>query len=505
LRRWFDVVIPLDPAFGPGLAQKLHLDAYSPFEQTLYIDADCLVYSDLNKLWDQFRDAEGLSLFGLYIDPGGSHYAVDDLDRYMAELDISRMVMTNTGMLYFDRSTLSGEAFETARSIAKRGHELGLRSHPVGFFNDEPIFGAVVEMLGLPVVSSTLQPVFTLGSFGTDDMSDINVIRQDSRQSFDGRPVQPSAIHFNVDSQHSKLYDRELRRLELSRRDRGTAVADLVTELVWAVRTLRDVNPTELPKSAGWRLLASEAIKSRLPHDLYAGIHKPTAAQLVARVRKRSRRPFTFVQVGSNDGLTGDPLFDTVMGDDVRGLLIEPVPELYERLIRNYQGKDGLVFAQVAVADREGERPFYWVSPLDGDPIWVDQLGSFSKEIVLSHADEVRDLANRIMTLQVPCRTISSLLMENGFEGLDLLHIDAEGADFEILKTIDFSADSAPRHILYEQKHLGADAGTAREFLQERGYDTIGVGPDVFAYRRPRRRLPLVKRLASSLAAPESQ
>ena len=485
LRRWFDVVVPLDSDFGPGLAQKLHLDLYTPFDQTLYMDADFLVFADLQRIWDQFRDIQGFSLFGLYLAPGEAHYAIDDLPAYMAKLGMSRIVMSNTGILYFDRSPTAGQAFELAREIAQNADCLGLRRHPAGFFNDEPIFGSVVELLDLPFISTTeecdsdgtTRPIFTLASFGTADMTDIDVRRGRSRHIGFGHNLEPSAIHFNVETQKSKVYDRELRRLEFGPRLGSTQLPDVATTLAWSLRRLRQ------------RLRGAAVLADGLPLSLYARKSNPSAAELVEEAAKRSPSPFTFVQVGSNDGRTGDPLFETVRQADVRGLLIEPMPELFERLTATYAEKRGLIFVNAAVAEDEGSREFFWVPSMPGDPIWVDQLGSFSREVVLSHSDRVAGIAERIKAVTVPCRTLSSLMTEQAFTRVDLLHIDAEGFDLAVLKTVDFRAPWAPRFILYEQKHLGPERATALALLRRQGYHTVDLGDDAFAFRGNKARL----------------
>jgi FkbM family methyltransferase len=493
LRPWFDIVVPVNHEYGPGLAQKLHLDLYSPFDRTLYIDSDFLVFRDLGLIWNQFSDVEGFSLFGFHLAPGEAHYAIDDLPAYMAKLGIARMVMTNTGILFFDRSATARNAFEKAREISENAERLGLRRHPVGFFNDEPIFGSVVELLGLPFVqvadrldadAATASP-FTLASFGTSGMTDIDVRRGASRHVLSGAMVEPAAIHFNVDSQQSKIYDRELRRLDFGRRFGRTRAPDLVTDLLWSVRSL-----APMTRRTFGRLRRAAVLADGLPHSSFIRRAGPTEpAPLVDEAARHSRPPFTFVQVGANDGLTGDPLFETVSRAEVRGLLIEPMPEMFERLTSNYASKPGLSMVQVAVGEDEGTRELYWVPSRPGDPIWVDLLGSFSRDVILSHAAEVPGIADRIQTLSVPCRTLSSLVVEHGFTRIDLLHIDAEGSDLAILRTLDFDARWAPRCILYEQKHLGPDATEAMDLLHRAGYHTLDLGMDVFAFRGLKGRL----------------
>ncbi len=66
------------------------------------------------------------------------------------------------------------------------------------------------------------------------------------------------------------------------------------------------------------------------------------------------------VQVGANDGAQGDPihaLFERHPGWS--GLLIEPVPFVFERLRANYHNDSRFIYARVAIADEQGSFPFY--------------------------------------------------------------------------------------------------------------------------------------------------
>lgn len=487
LRRLFDVVVPVDPAYGPGLAHKLHLDRYSPFAQTLFVDADFLMFHELERLWWFFRDTEGFGLFGRDLAPGEQHYAIEDVERCKAELGVDRMVMTNTGILYFDRSPTSEKVFETARLVAGRAGELGMHRHPVGYFNDEPIFGAAVTLLGLPVVTTTDPAGFTLAHFGTGGMDGIDVRAGHSRHEMVGQVFEPVAIHFNVDAQKSRVYDRELRRLELGPLGR-TPLPDLVTAARWAGRgpapgrrVLRRL--ARAGRGLARRLLEARAVDACIPWALYARL-RPRG--VVERAARRSPAPFHFVQVGSHDGRTDDPVHATAVRYPVRGILVEPVPQLFARLSSTYADAAGLTLVNAAVGPEEGRASFHWVQPRPGDPPWVDQLGSFSRDVILRHGDDVADLDERITALPVDCRTLASLVAEHAFDRVDLLHVDAEGWDFAILQTVDFTAAWAPRFILYEQKHLGDDKVAARAFLRRRGYRTVDFDMDVFAYRARR-------------------
>ena len=91
-----------------------------------------------------------------------------------------------------------------------------------------------------------------------------------------------------------------------------------------------------------------------------------------------------FVQIGANDGMLEDPLREFILANRWRGVLVEPVPYLFERLQRTYRDIDRVSLENVAIADREGSMPFYYVRESSGDPtvpVWHAGLGSFSRAV----------------------------------------------------------------------------------------------------------------------------
>lgn len=171
--------------------------------------------------------------------------------------------------------------------------------------------------------------------------------------------------------------------------------------------------------------------------------------------RARSAR---FVQVGSNDAGFGDPLRYHILHHGWRGLMIEPLPHIFARLRGRYADVADLQFANIAIDRIEGTRTFYHLRSSDepGLPPWYDQLGSFLKENVLKHTSFLPDIPERIVETQVRCQSFAGICREHGIDTFDVLHIDAEGYDFEVLRTIDLTAFH-PTLVLFEHRHLRAD------------------------------------------------
>lgn len=209
-----------------------------------------------------------------------------------------------------------------------------------------------------------------------------------------------------------------------------------------------------------------------------------------------------FVQVGSNDASLGDPIIDLVLGYGWRGVMIEPVPNVFQRLRGLHGSNPRLQFENVAIAGEDGVRTFYSLEPLDAPPSpWYDQMGSFSREHIVKHERFTPGLTQHIRETPVQCLTLTSLFTRHGIHDLDLLHVDAEGYDFEVLKSLDY-ARCSPRVLLFEHGHLSkADCSACLDFLRQGGYRHLHEGRDTLAMHRDAlRRWPDTARLFDALA-----
>jgi FkbM family methyltransferase len=192
-----------------------------------------------------------------------------------------------------------------------------------------------------------------------------------------------------------------------------------------------------------------------------------------------------FVEIGSNDGEQHDHLRPFILSREWAGIMVEPVPYIFDRLRRNYGGVERVILENAAVGPRDGELPFYYLVDASEEerrqlPDWYDGIGSFLKEAVLSHAAHIQDVERRIVCAQVPTLTFESLCRKHGVDRVDLLLVDAEGYDWEIIRSIDFKG-SRPELVVYEHFHLDPeDRAEAAAGLEALGYETMEEGFDTF-------------------------
>jgi FkbM family methyltransferase len=178
-----------------------------------------------------------------------------------------------------------------------------------------------------------------------------------------------------------------------------------------------------------------------------------------------------FVEIGSNDGRMFDPVYDFVMAGTWSGIMVEPVVSYFQQLQDNYHNSQNLIFENVAISEQEEMRAFYRIEEgHDFLPTWTHGLGSFYKEVLLSHERVIPGLRKYIIKQDVECISFNTLLDRNAVTNVDVLVVDTEGFDYQIIKQIDFERIH-PNIIVYEHKHLSrSDALVCRQLLKGHGY-----------------------------------
>src|SRR4051794_27440227 len=73
--------------------------------------------------------------------------------------------------------------------------------------------------------------------------------------------------------------------------------------------------------------------------------------------------PISFIQIGAHDGKTGDSIYPRATTRTWRGILVEPVKYLFDRLVENYRSFDRITCVNAAIAETPGRRTFYRMKP----------------------------------------------------------------------------------------------------------------------------------------------
>jgi hypothetical protein len=140
------VRLPTAPGFH-GCLNKLRLGDRSPFEETMFVDSDCLlVKEDMDRHWDKFR-SPGFSIAGDEV-TSGCWYSFEISD-VLATLRIPSMVKLNSGVFYFRTGEQTDQFFATALDlVARHSALLGTYHRNKLQIADEPFIGAAMGVLG---------------------------------------------------------------------------------------------------------------------------------------------------------------------------------------------------------------------------------------------------------------------------------------------------------------------------------------------------------------------
>jgi FkbM family methyltransferase len=143
-------------------------------------------------------------------------------------------------------------------------------------------------------------------------------------------------------------------------------------------------------------------------------------------------RELTFLQVGAFDGITKDPLHDYIGAYGWRGVLIEPQPRAAAQLRQLYQHNNRITVVEAAIDAERGEQTLFTVESETAPP-WAGGMASFQRSHILKHSRLIPGLEHMISAITVNCVLFDDVVGLLPTNRLDLLQIDAEGADARLL------------------------------------------------------------------------
>lgn len=208
-------------------------------------------------------------------------------------------------------------------------------------------------------------------------------------------------------------------------------------------------------------------------------------ACLAAHLMLSVPKPF-FIGIGANDGVTHDPLYSFIRDYGWPGVMVEPIPEVFTILERNYASFGQVKLVQAAIGTTDGTGTIYSVRANDPTSTRMTLHSSFDRNVLLKATEWYATLEENIVEVPVPIMRLDTLLEKTGADRVDVLKIDTEGHDLEILQTVDLKR-LAPRLILAEYAHLSRDSVLKMaDILLDSGYSISMNRLDMLAYRRDR-------------------
>ena len=193
-----------------------------------------------------------------------------------------------------------------------------------------------------------------------------------------------------------------------------------------------------------------------------------------------------FVQIGANDGRTGDPMFDVVNRYKLKGLVIEPQLDAFNKLKQTYSHHPQLILERAAISHTNGFVDFFRVSKdfwqahkfpknVDTQIASLDPL-QIRKHVEIFGGKKLAEDENAYLIKEtVPALTFASILEKHQVAHVDILQVDTEGFDYEVLRMLDWNRIK-PSVLHFEDVHLNDnDRIAAYTLLEEQGYDLFAT------------------------------
>ncbi len=209
LKLLFDVIIPTNDSFGIGIVQKLYMFDYSPFNETLFIDVDCLVLKDINFLFEEFRNKD-VSVIGRKVIEGKLFgFSVKEMQ---AKLNLAFVPTFNGGTYYFKKNEKALCVFEKAKEYLRQYDSLGIDRHR-GKINEEPLMSLAMGIYNQEPIDDHGKGMYT--PVGQSGQFRMDVLREYCEFIKNGIKVNPAIMHFGFGHTQAFHYRRETMKLKL--------------------------------------------------------------------------------------------------------------------------------------------------------------------------------------------------------------------------------------------------------------------------------------------------
>lgn len=169
-----------------------------------------------------------------------------------------------------------------------------------------------------------------------------------------------------------------------------------------------------------------------------------------------------FVDVGAHNGVlfSNSLFFDN---NDWKGICIEPIPRIFNELIKNRPNSINL---NCAVCETEGEMDFI---SLEGHTEMLSGITAFTDSRHFSRIqEEIHRHGGDYEILKVKTQRLDNILKEYNINHINYLSIDVEGAEESVLKSINF--EEVFIDIIGFEDNYADTSLRIRKYLENKGF-----------------------------------
>ena len=180
-----------------------------------------------------------------------------------------------------------------------------------------------------------------------------------------------------------------------------------------------------------------------------------------------------YVDVGAHDGISLNNTLYFEKNNNWRGINIEPIKKVFEKLVLNRPNNINL---NCAICNNDGETEFLcntgYTEMLSGIK------DNFDKRHLMRLQSENIESKSTTEIIKVQTKKLETILHENNISHVNYLSIDVEGAEFEVIKSINF--DKVFIDVIGFENNYDDVSVPIVEYLQNKGFIFINKSCDIF-------------------------
>lgn len=181
----------------------------------------------------------------------------------------------------------------------------------------------------------------------------------------------------------------------------------------------------------------------------------------IINIYKTDPEKFILIEIGANDGKIADRMNKFILEYNPRCILIEPIPDYFEKLKLNYKNNTNIFFENIAIDTKINRREMIYIpiNKIENNEVtfrvkdcvmqrehWAQGCSTFYKssgDIPEYHVNNLAcpELAKHTETISVNTDTIMNILNKYNINNTYniVIQTDTEGHDYKILKSFDFN------------------------------------------------------------------
>lgn len=206
---------------------------------------------------------------------------------------------------------------------------------------------------------------------------------------------------------------------------------------------------------------------------------------LIAQLNSNKGGNVFFVEIGAMDGVRHDALHQHIAAHPQwRGVLVEPLPDMFDKLQASYAGYKNLAFENAAITEDDGTAEITRIPSEKVSvtvPEWADGISTLRPQQHIITQDT--GLAQYATKQEVRTMSFASLVEKHKISQIDLFQSDTEGYDKDIFDQM-WQMGFRPSVIRLEINYMLLHAVRSLQAqLTSEGYVCFCEGDDIVAAR----------------------